>query len=81
MEPEEIATRLALNVRRLMAAQDPEWNQERLGRELGTGSGNVVRLLSGRHSPTAQTLAKLATLFGVDVCDLLCSVSKKPKKK
>ena len=73
MDANEIAQRLAANVKRLMAAQDPQWNQEKLGRELGTGSGNVVRLMSGKHPPTAATLAKIATLFGVDVRDLFWS--------
>lgn len=77
MSPIEIAELLALNVRRLMAAQKPPWNQERLGRELGIGSGNVVRLLAGSHPPTSATLAKIATVFAVDVCDLLCPSRKK----
>ncbi|MFO0938331.1 MAG: helix-turn-helix transcriptional regulator [Gemmataceae bacterium] len=79
MEPEEIALRLANKVDELMKARG--WIQADLARESGMGTGNVARLLSGKHNPTAPTLAKLATLFEVDVCDLLCPMKGKKRGK
>lgn len=77
MEANDVAALLADNLRRLMTLR--EWNQEQLGKQLGIGSGNVHRLLSGKHPPTASTLAKCATVFEVDLCDLLCPPKKKRK--
>jgi len=81
MEALDIAKLLATNLRRLMEAQTPPWSQERLGRELEFGSGNASRLMSGKHPPTAATLAKCATLFDIELCDLLCEARKPAKKK
>jgi transcriptional regulator with XRE-family HTH domain len=77
MDASDIAKRLAERLSELMTAKG--WIQADLARESGMGTGNVTRLLSGRHNPTAPMLAKLSNVFGVDVCELLCPV--KPKRK
>lgn len=79
MTPLDLAKLFADNIHRLMAEQNPPWNQGELARRLEMGTGNVSRLLSGKHAPTSPMITKIATMFGVDICELFCSV--KPKKK
>lgn len=76
MEAQDVANALSESVGRLMKAQDPPWTQVELGRRLGWPQGNVSRMLAAKRGPTATTLAQLATVFGVDVCELLCGGEK-----
>lgn len=76
----DMASTLAQNVLRLMAAQSPPWINAEFSRRSGIRPQHVTRLLLGTHPPNSATLVKVANAFGVTVCELLCSESK-PKRK
>jgi transcriptional regulator with XRE-family HTH domain len=81
MDAQEVTDSVAEGVRRLMAAQTPPWTQRELASRLGWSEGNVSRLLTARRGTTSVTLAQLATVFGVDVCELLCKSERAPTAK
>jgi transcriptional regulator with XRE-family HTH domain len=56
-------------------------DQSELGRRMGVGRAVVSRMLTGEHGPSTATLAKVADVFGVTPCELLCPVKPKKKKK
>ena len=73
METRELTAIFVQNVRRLLA--DGEHSQGDLSLALGTDAGTVSRMLSGRHSPSADTIARLATAFGVPAAELFRELS------
>lgn len=81
MEAKDVGESLAEGVQRLMDAQSPPWTQSELAKQLGWSRGNVSRLMSVRRTPNSTTLAQLATVFKVEVCELFCDCEKPKKKK
>ncbi len=77
MDSADISRLLAENTARLMAARG--WTKAELARKLQTHQSNVGRMLAGHYAPSAKTLAEVATVFGVDVCELLCEPKKRKK--
>lgn len=57
--------RLAANLLRLMKQR--EYSQSKLSEVSKVGQSTISRILAGEDSPTARTLAKLATALGVGV--------------
>jgi transcriptional regulator with XRE-family HTH domain len=80
MEAKDVAVSFFEGVRRLMASQSPPWTQRELARRLAMSEANISRALSEQRGPNADTLARFATVFGVDVCELLCKEPTAPKK-
>jgi len=78
MTPEEVTTAFIAAVRRLLKAKN--LSQREFAKTLGVSEQNVSRMLSGRVSTTADTIAQVCTALGVSVCDLFCE-PKKPKPK
>jgi transcriptional regulator with XRE-family HTH domain len=77
MTEADIAAVLALNAQRLL--DERGWTKAELSRRLKTHQSNVGRLLTGHYAPSAKTIAAVATVFEVEVCDILCP--PKPVKK
>jgi len=79
MEAQDIADILAANTKRLM--DDRGWSQAELARRMKTHQSNVLRLLEAYYAPSAKQIARVATAFGVELCELLCPTKPKRKKK
>jgi len=75
MTDKDVAAKLAENAERLRVKAG--WSKAELARRMKTNQSNVGRMLEGYYSPSAKTLAAVATAFGVELCELLCE----PKRK
>lgn len=69
MTDKDIALKLAKNTDRLRVKNG--WTKAELARRLSTNQSNVGRLLVGYYAPSAKTIAAVATVFGVELGELL----------
>lgn len=77
MEPQELSDIFAANVSRLLAQKG--MTQRELANLLSKPESNISRMIAAKTIPNGTTIADVATIFGVDVCELLCEPKRKKK--
>ncbi len=61
--------------------QEKDWSQEKLAEQIGVKRLAINKYESGQTKPSAETLQKIAEVFGVSIDYLLAEKSEKLAKK